>query len=95
MRAAAAIEDAITDPVAKMPAGIAMATEVRAHIKVLRKVERRQALDDAINEGDIRVIGAVVSGKPFLSGHSRAEHDLLRKRATETFALNDTNPQID
>lgn len=96
-----AIEQRITDAEAKLREGIpghatgGVATEVRAFVKGLaNSSERMKFLRGLIASGDAESLAAVVKGKPWLSGLSQTEVDLLLHQ----FNLNaqpDLSPRID
>jgi len=78
---------ALDHPTRKTPEGLALAAEVRAHIKGLKKEEdRTRFIASAIETGDIPTVAAVLHAQPFLSGLDPAMHSTLRARAAAKFA---------
>jgi hypothetical protein len=59
-----AINFALTDPDVKTPNGIAMATEIRAHLKGLPDKERFGFLQNAIKAGDLPTVSAALNAAP-------------------------------
>ena len=80
------IEAAITDPRAKMPDALALAGETRAHVKSLKQSERRSFVSEAIAQGDLATVSAVLNAPPFLSGLDDKALGELRIAAAQRFA---------
>ena len=86
---------ALDHPERKTPEGLALATEVRAHIKAMKKPDERLSfVAAAIEKGDVPTVAAVLHAQPFLSGLEPATHDTLRARAAAKFAPVD-NAQLE
>lgn len=81
-----AVAFALTDPDGASPTGIALAGEIRAHTKSLPKNDRFGFLQDAIHNGDLPTVAAVLQGAPFLSGLTVEEQGNARSIAAEKFA---------
>jgi len=89
------VATALDHPARKMPEGLALAAEVRAHIKGLKKDDERvQFVAAAIESGDVPTVAAVLHAQPFLSGLAPTSHDTLRARAATKFAPVD-NAQLE
>lgn len=73
-------------PARKTPEGLALAAEVRAHIKGLKADERMKFVAQAIEAGDVPTVAAVLHAQPFLSGLSPDTYATLRARAATKFA---------
>lgn len=59
-------------------AGGTVATEIRAHVKAMRNgTERMAFMRELIDAGDTESVAAVLKAKPFLSGLTPAEADML------------------
>lgn len=81
------VATALDHPARKTPEGLALAAEVRSHIKGLKKSEERtRFVMQAIDVGDIPTVAAVLHAQPFLSGLAPADHTTLRSRAAAKFA---------
>lgn len=81
------VANAIDHPARKTPEGLALAAEVRSHIKGMKKPdERLKFVAQAIDAGDIPTVAAVLHAQPFLSGLAPETHNLLRARAAAKFA---------
>lgn len=61
------------------------ASDVRATLRAMSKADRLSALRNAIQEGDVEAVGAVLSASPLASGLSRGELDGLRMDAERRF----------
>jgi hypothetical protein len=62
------------------------ASDVRATLRTMSKADRLSALRNAIQDGDVEAVGAVLSASPLASGLSRGELDGLRGDAERKFA---------
>ena len=81
------VATALDHPARKTPEGLALAAEVRAHIKMVKKPdERMKFVAQAIDQGDLPTVAAVIHAQPFLSGLEPAAHETLRARAAAKFA---------
>jgi len=81
------VATALDHPTRKTPEGLALAAEVRAHIKAVKKPdERTKFVAQAIDQGDLPTVAAVIHAQPFLSGLEPATHEMLRARAAAKFA---------
>lgn len=79
-----ALDSRISDAEAKLREGIpgqaggSMATEIRAHVKALRNSADRMAfMRGLVSADDTESLAAVLKAKPYLSGLSQAEADML------------------
>jgi len=88
------VEAALDHPARKTPEGLALATEVRAHIKGLKAEQRVKFVAAAIETGDVPTVAAVLHAQPFLSGLEPDTHATLRARAAAKFAPLD-NAQLE
>ena len=96
-----AINKRITEAEAKLRDGIpghangSMATEVRAHVKAMASIpDRMKFMRELIAAGDTESVAAVLKAKPFLSGLSRPEVDMLLHQYNLTVQP-DLLPRID
>ncbi len=81
------VATSLDHPARKTPEGLALAAEVRTHIKTMKKPdERTKFVVQAINQGDLPTVAAVLHAQPFLSGLEPATHEMLRTRAAAKFA---------
>lgn len=81
------VATALDHPARKTPEGLALAAEVRSHIKAVKKPdERMKFVVDAIDRGDLPTVAAVLHAQPFLAGFDPVTHDTLRARAAAKFA---------
>jgi len=81
------VATALDHPARKTPEGLALAAEVRSHIKAMKKPdERMKFVAQAIDTGDIPTVAAVLHAQPFLSGFAPEAHTTLRARAAAKFA---------
>ncbi|MGY3693371.1 hypothetical protein ACVIGA_003451 [Bradyrhizobium sp. USDA 3240] len=77
---------AIDNPSRKTSEGLALAAEVRAHVKSMSDGDRLTFCMSAVDAGDKATVAAILHAQPFLSGLSPAAQDALRKRAAAQFA---------
>lgn len=81
------VATALDHPARKTPEGLALAAEVRAHIKAMKKPdERMRFVAQAVDAGDIPTVAAVLHAQPFLSGFDPDTQATLRARAAARFA---------
>ncbi|API58924.1 hypothetical protein BSL82_06020 [Tardibacter chloracetimidivorans] len=81
------VATALDHPARKTPEGLALAAEVRAHVKAMKKPEQRmQFVVQAVEAGDIPTVAAVLHAQPFLSGLDAPAHAVVRSRAAAKFA---------
>ncbi|ALC13686.1 hypothetical protein [Sphingopyxis sp. 113P3] len=81
------VATALDHPTRKTAEGLALAAEVRAHIKAMKKPEQRmQFVAQAVDGGDVATVAAVIHAQPFLSGLTPETHATLRARAAAQFA---------
>lgn len=80
------VATALDNPTRKTPEGLALAAEVRAHIKGMKADQRAGFVSQAIDRGDLPTVAAVLHAQPFLSGLEPASHEMLRARAAAKFA---------
>lgn len=83
---AARLSEALADPAAATPQGIAIAQEVRAHFRALGADERHAFLSAAVEAGDRRTVAALLSAPPYLSGMTPEVAASLRSRAADRWA---------
>jgi hypothetical protein len=62
------VNDAIGDPTAHTPQGIAVGREMRAHVKALEPSERIDFIRSAMTSGDERTVNALLNAPGYLSG---------------------------
>lgn len=80
------VAEAIDNPARKTQEGLALAAEVRAHVKNMGDGERLTFCMKAVDAGDKATVAAILHAQPFLSGLNEGAHDALRKRAASQFA---------
>jgi hypothetical protein len=81
------VEAALDTPARKSPEGLALASEVRAHIKALKQpVQRTKFVADAVAAGDLATVAAIIHAPPFLSGLDANTHASIRASAANRFA---------
>lgn len=80
------VTHALTDPNGRSAEGIAVATEIRAHVKGLAKGKRFSFVTEAIGNGDLPTVAAAINGPAFLSGLTPEEQGQLRVLAAQKFA---------
>lgn len=74
------------EPSRKSTEGLALAAEVRAHIKNMPASERTVFIRAAVEAGDKLTIAAILHAQHFLSGLDRLAFDNLRRQAAFKFA---------
>lgn len=78
---------AIDNPSRKSAEGLSLASEVRAHLKAMKRPDQRtQFVAAALAQGDKATVAAVIHAPAFLSGMTDETHAAIRKAATEKFA---------
>lgn len=81
------VATALDLPARKTPEGLALASEVRAHIKAMKQpAARGKFVLDAVEAGDLPTVAAVLHAPAFLSGLDAGTHALVRSRAAVRFA---------
>jgi hypothetical protein len=80
------VAKALDDRDARTAAGIALAQEVRAHMKELPKTERAAFALAAVHTGDKGTVHALLSAPAFLSGLEPDSHGAIRQAAAAKFA---------
>jgi len=81
------VATALDLPARKTPEGLALASEVRAHIKAMKQpAARGKFVLDAVEAGDLPTVAAVLHAPPFLSGLDAGTHALACSRAAARFA---------
>lgn len=81
------VETALDAPARRTPEGLALASEVRSHIKALKRPDQRaKFVMDAVEAGDLPTVSAVLHAPPFLSGLDAGMHAVIRTRAAARFA---------
>jgi hypothetical protein len=80
------VATAIDEPARRTPEGLALAREVRNHVKGLSDKARITFVVRAIESNDKATLGAVLHAQPFLSGLDKTAHGTLRERAAAKFA---------
>ncbi len=68
---------------------VALAGEIRAHVKHMDQTERQRFMREAFSRKDVRTLQAVLSGPSFLSGMDMDAHDHHTRRFQEM-----QNPQL-
>ena len=81
-----AVAEAVDDPTRRTSEGLALAGEIRTHLKGLAKGERVTFVKRAIDEGDRRTVAAVLHAPPYLSGLTDRQLGTLRDFAANAFA---------
>jgi hypothetical protein len=79
-----------SDPAANSPKGLAMAAELRAHLKGLPNAERVALIREQIAAGNARLADAVCSAESFLSGLDPKTHANLVAETHKQFAPEET-----
>lgn len=84
------LADAVTvklrDPNAQTPAGVALASEVRAHLRGMDKAKRAAFVSERVEAGDLSTVAAMLSAPAYLSGLGADEVGVVRKLAERKFA---------
>lgn len=80
------VADALRDPRGSAPDGIAVAQEVRAHMRNLKDRERLDFLTRAVDAGDLRTVAAALAAPPYLSGLTAEHLAVARELAARRFA---------
>lgn len=80
------VADALKDPRATAADGVALAQEVRAHLRSLPDAERFTFIRKTIESDDRRSVAAVIAAPPFLSGLAPASHAMVRDLAARRWA---------
>jgi len=62
---------------------VALAGEIRAHVKSMDHTERQKFMREAFNGKDVRTLQAVLSGPSYLSGMDMAMHDVYVRQYQE------------
>src|ERR1700756_5708461 len=83
------VNEAISAPHANTPTGIALATEVRNHIKAMEPSARTDFVRNIVTSGDKRSLNALLSAPGYLSGLDAGTLDTLRELASNHFAQQD------
>ncbi len=83
------VDAALQDPDLKRPEGIALAAEVRSHVKALTVAARTRFLRDAIDEDDRQTVVAVLSAPPYLTGLTGPQLARVRSEAAARWAAVD------
>lgn len=80
------VATAIDEAARRTPEALALAREVRNHVKGLSNKARITFVVGAIEANDKATLGAVLHAQPFLSGLDNTAHGTLRERAAAKFA---------
>jgi hypothetical protein len=80
------LDEMTEDPERIKPVGIALATEIRAHVKSLSKADRTQFVASAITNRDVKTVAALLRAPAYLSGLTPDEVDHARVAATKSWA---------
>jgi hypothetical protein len=81
------VASALDAPARRTPEGLALASEVRAHVKAMKQPAARSKFAmDAVEAGDLPTVAAILHAPPFLSGIDPAMHATIRARAAARFA---------
>lgn len=84
---ATAIEQSMRYERGGTPFGIAVAQEIRAHVKALPEAERTAFVQNAITSGDVQTIDALLDHvPPYLSGMTAANAEMFRNHAAKALA---------
>jgi hypothetical protein len=83
---AARVSDALADPRAAAPDGVALAQEVRAHLRGLPDAERVRFLHGAVEADDRRTVAAALAAPPYLSGITAQQAGAVRGLAAARWA---------
>ena len=79
---------ALDHPARKTPEGLALAAEVRAHIKAMKKPdERMKFVAQAVDAEDVETVAAVLHAQPLLSGLAPKTHATLRARSSPRWMM--------
>lgn len=62
---------------------VALAGEIRAHVKSMDHSDRQKFMREAFNSGDVRTLQAILSGPSFLSGFDLTSHEHFTRRFHE------------
>lgn len=81
---------AVDDPARKTPEGLAVATEIRAHMKGLPEAKRSAFAYSAVEAGDKQTVAAILHAPAYLSGLTDRQMATLRHRAELTYAPNES-----
>jgi len=81
---------AIDEPTRSTPEGLALAQEVRSHVKSLSDKARNAFVAAAIEANDKATVAAMLYAQPFLSGLDKITQGTLRERAAAKFAPEDS-----
>jgi hypothetical protein len=85
------VDEALTDPAANSPQGVAQGAEVRAFVKGLSTEARAEFLTIAINTNDKRTIHALLSAPAYLHGGTAETQAMLRNRVASSWATSEYN----
>jgi hypothetical protein len=80
------VSNAIDEPTRMTPEGLALAQEVRSHVRSLSGKARNAFVARAIEANDKATVAAVLHAQPFLSGLDNTALGMLRERAAAKFA---------
>ncbi len=83
------LDKATDDPDRKTPTGIAMATEIRNHVKGLPEKQRLAFVQKAIRSFDNRTVAAVLKAPAYLSGIGEEAQRVLQLDAEKSWAPQD------
>jgi hypothetical protein len=83
------VENAIKDPAANTPHGVAVGQEIRAFVRAMSPSDRIMFLRDTVTSGDRRTLNAILNSPAYLSGIDAGMADNLRDQAAMQFARQD------
>jgi hypothetical protein len=79
------VTDALDNPARRTAEGLALASEVRAHIKGLSDSKRWEFVASAIGTRDKATVAAILAAPPFLSGLTARQQASMRELAAQEF----------
>lgn len=96
------VSEAIHDPHAATPTGIAVASEMRAHVKAMEPNARIDIVRGLVTSGDKRSLHAILSAPGYLSGmdagmltlHAQASHQFAQQDYTQLTALREVTTKV-
>lgn len=81
----ATISGKLVNPLADKPSTVAVASEIRGHVKAMKESARTLFVQSAVMDGDLGVTAAILSASPWTSGLTPKQHGELRVFAAEHF----------
>lgn len=83
------IEKQLSEPLEQQAGAGIVNGEIRAHAKTLSRADRTKMISDAMQKGDVKVLGAILGAPAMLSGLSDEEHTHYTRMYHEK-----TNPEL-